>query len=199
MSQNSSYENTRIKVYTAITGEKDELRTDIKCFTEYPEFKRPVLNAKIYKILSHQFLDTDISIWVDGNIKLLIPEKRLVKEWLGDADMAVWKHFDRDDVYEEGMAAIGLGGEQVPYIEKHLEYYEEIDFPHHTGLAECNVLIRRHNQAIKNFNNAWWGEICRHSNRDQLSFPKVLLEYPIKVNFIEGNARDHNWFEYTPH
>ena len=62
-----------MEIYTAIVGGKDPIRTDIKCFTDYDQFRRPVMNAKIFKILSHKFIDTDLSIWVDGNIKLLIP------------------------------------------------------------------------------------------------------------------------------
>jgi len=98
-------------LYTAITGDKDFPRKDIKVFSEYNEFKRPVMNAKIYKILAHQYIDEDISVWLDGNLFLKIPEEQLVKEFLGDADMAIFKHPDRDCVYDEAEAAKGLGGE----------------------------------------------------------------------------------------
>lgn len=189
-----------MQVYTAIVGGKDPERDDILCFGDAGRFKRPVMEAKIYKILSHQFLNTDISIWVDGNIFLLVDPKKIVEEFLGDADIAVWKHFDRDDVYDEARAAMGLGGDQVPYIKKHLEHFEEIKFPRHTGLAECNVIIRRHNKRVEKFNNYWWSEICRHSNRDQLSFPVVVKKCPdVKINYVEGNVRNHNYFKYVPH
>jgi hypothetical protein len=189
----------RIEIYTAITGGKDQPRDDIKCFTDYDKFVKPVMNAKIYKILSHQFIDADISIWVDGNIKLLIPKEQLVKEWLGDADMAVWKHFGRDCIYEEAAAAKGLFEENVVKedIDKQIEHYRKIGFPQHAGMGECNVIIRRHTPEVIAFNNAWWSEICRWSQRDQLSFPVVLKD--LKVNFIEGNVRNHQWFEYFPH
>lgn len=35
------------------------------------------------------------------------------------------------------------------------------------------VLLVRHNAATRRFNKAWWGELCRHSLRDQLSFNYV--------------------------
>lgn len=188
------------KVYTAITNNKDFPRDDIKVFGEYSEFKRPVMNAKIYKILAHQYIDADISIWVDGNLFLKVPAEKLVKEWLGSADMAVFKHFDRDCVYEEAEAAKGLGGEAIPYINRHIEFYESIDYPRHAGLYECNFIIRRHNKRVEVFNNAWWSEICRHSNRDQLSFPYVLSKSDIKLNVLkEGNIREHKYFKYVPH
>ncbi|MEA1925847.1 MAG: DUF616 domain-containing protein [Patescibacteria group bacterium] len=187
------------QAYTAITGGKDPDRNDITCFTSYSEFKRPVMNAKIYKILAHQYIKADISIWLDGNIFLLIPKEKLIKEFLGDADIAVFKHFERDCVYEEAEAAKGLGGDAFPYIEKHIEFYKSINYPKHAGLYECNMIIRRHSKQMEAFNNAWWSEICRHSSRDQLSFPYVLDKFDLKLNAYEGNIRSHEYFRYEPH
>jgi hypothetical protein len=189
----------QVFIYTAITGGKDKPREDIKCFTKNICFDRPVIAAKVYKILSHLFIDTDISIWVDGNIKLLIPKEELVAQWLGDADIAVWKHFDRDCIYEEAQAAKGLGGDYTKMIDEQIEEYKNKGFPRHAGLAECNVIIRRHNDKVKAFNEDWWDEILKWSCRDQISFPVVLARHDLKVNFVEGNVRKHDWFEYTPH
>jgi len=189
----------RNTIYTAIIGEKDALRDDIKCFTENLGYDRPVMAAKIYKILSHKFIDADVSIWVDGNIKLLISPEELVKEWLGNADMAVWKHPDRDCIYDEAPEAKGLGGDYVKMIDEQIREYGNKGFPKHAGLAECNVIIRRHNNKIKAFNEDWWQEILGWSCRDQLSFPVVLARHNLKVNFIEGNVRKHKHFEYIPH
>ena len=190
----------RIVIYTAITGGKDPKRDDILCFSEYNQFTRPVMNAKIYKILPHQFIDADISVWIDGNIKLLIPLEEFVDEFLGDFDMGVWEHFDRDCVYEEGEAAKGLGGDYTIGIDEQLRHYRRQGFQEHWGLAECNVLVRRHTPLMEEFNNAWWAEICRWSCRDQISFPYVLSQFPqIEVKFNEGNPREHHNFSYIPH
>lgn len=158
------------------------------------------MEAKIYKILPHLFLDTDISIWLDGNIELLIDKEQLVDEYLGNADMMVWKHFDRDCIYDEVPNIIGLGGDRGINVEAQAGYYKSQGFPAHAGLAECNVIIRRHNDKVKYFCNEWWSEICRWSARDQMSFPYVLKNHPnLKVNFINANVRNHTWFNYTPH
>ena len=187
-------------IYTAITNGKDTQRTDIKCFTDYDQFRRPVMNAKIFKILSHKFIDTDISVWVDGNIQLLIPEDEFIKEFLGDADIGVWKHFDRDCVYDEAPATIGLGGDYTHKIQEQVDYYHSQGFPEHAGLAECNVIVRRHIDEVKRFNEAWWAEICRWSCRDQIAFPYVLKDFPnLKVKYNQGNVRNHEWFKYCPH
>jgi hypothetical protein len=194
----------RIEIYTAIAGDRDDFRKELKCFTEYDKFVKPVMNAKIYKVLSHKFIDADISIWVDGNIWLLIPVEQLVEEWLGDADMALWKHHSRDCIYDEGAEAKGLRYEDQERVEKdideQIDHYRKIGVPEHIGMGECNVIIRRNNEKVKRFNEAWWAEICRWSQRDQISFPVVLKEFPdLKVNFIEGDPRDHKYFSYKHH
>lgn len=187
-------------IYTAIKNNFDPPRTDIKCFTEYDEFKRPVMNAKIYKVLAHQYIKADISIWVDGNVFPQITEKELINKYLKDADMFVFTHYERDCVYKEAEAAKGFGMEAWPYIDKHVEFYKSINYPAHNGLYDCGFIIRRHNKKTEAFNNAWWSEICRHSNRDQLSFPYVLEKFPkLKLRTGKGNIREDKDFKYVPH
>jgi len=187
-------------MYTAIVGNKDHKRTDIPCFGDYNQFTRPVMNAKIYKVLAHKFVEDDISIWIDGNIELLIPEDEFIKDFLGDADIAVFKHFDRDCLYNEAPAAKGLGGDYVQMIDEQVEHYRMKGFPGHAGLPDCSVIVRRHNKETERFNESWWAEICRWSCRDQISFPYVLRNFPnLKVKFNVGNPRDHINFKYTPH
>ena len=184
-------------VYTAIIG-RDKLRSDIKVFKEYQKFLAPVMNAKIYKILPWLWLDCDISIWVDGNIFPLVDKERLIDDFLGDADMALFKHPERDCVYDEAPACKGLYENQ--------DYHQRIDeqvgayklLKHKgIGMAECNFIIRRHNNKVKKFCCEWWAHICRFSERDQLSYPVIPKD--LKINYIKGNIRNHPYFKYVPH
>jgi hypothetical protein len=124
----------------------------------------------------------------------------LVKEWLKDADMALWKHPSRDCIYEEAVQAKGLfhPSETIRRdIDRQIEHYRQIGIPRHIGMAECGVIIRRNKPIVNRFNEAWWAEICCYSQRDQISFPVVLREFPdLKVNFIKGNSRHHEYFNY---
>ena len=187
-------------VYTAICGSKDKPRDDIRVFSTYDKFVSPVMNAKIYKVLPHKFLDDDVTMWVDGNIFLLEPVEKIVEDFLGGADMAVWKHPERDCIFKEAEAAKGLF-ENIDIrnsIDEHINHYASMCIPSIT-LAECNVIIRRNTPTVNAFNEAWWAEICRWSFRDQLSFPVVLRNFPINVNYIVGNVRNHKYFKYEPH
>lgn len=188
-------------VYTGICG-YGKNRDGAIVFSGYNKFKREVMNAKIYKLLPHKFLTNSITIWVDGNIWLNVPPQQLVDEFLGDADMALFKHPERYCIYEEAPAAAGLYEDQniKDEIMEQARVYMERGIPRNIGMGECNMLIRRNTPRVNAFNEAWWAETCRWSNRDQLSFPVVLQQFPdLKVNFIDGNVRNHPYFTYKPH
>lgn len=192
-----------IKVYSAIVGETDKRQDDIQCFEKFNKFKLDVYNAKIYKILPHLWIDADISIWIDGNIGLNATPEEIVDEMLGDADMGVFKHFARNCIYKEVPEAQGrYRGEQQDIkdaIHAHADHYMKAGYPRDNGLYECNVLVRRHNKKMEAFNNAWWAEICRHSNRDQISFPYVLDKHDINIKINEGDVRKSKLFNYKSH
>jgi len=210
-----------ITVFTAITKTKDELRedfpeTDDKYIafldkeTKEEElvsnlweirpacniFKESRRNAKIHKVMPHLYLETDYSIWIDGNISINITPQEIVDKWLGDKDIATWKHFARDCWYEEARCLEGPGWDKDGLVKEQIDRYEKIGVPKKTGLSECNVIVRRHTDEIARLNEKWWAEICRGSSRDQISFGYVFED---KVNRIEGNPRMHEDFNYKPH
>lgn len=161
-----------IKVYSAICGNKDKPRTDIQCFSAYDRFRDPRLNAKIYKVLAHQFVDAEYSIWVDGNIQLKVAPEILV-DMMGDADCAVFRHCERADVYEEAAFVIQKGKDRSDIICEQVAAYRRAGFVKR-DLGMCGVLVRRNTDDVAIRNSLWWSEICRYSVRDQLSFPVVF-------------------------
>ena len=168
-------------IYTAISGERDKIRTDIKCFTDYNKFKDEVMNAKIYKVLPHKYIDSPYSIWVDGNLFL---KKNYIDyiNLLGDADIAVFENPYRDCLFDEIDECIRLGLDSRSVLEAQRGRYK--GFPRHSGLGNCALIIRRHTEQIKVLNEAWWAEICSGSRRDQISFPIVfndVVKYLPKV------------------
>ena len=186
-----------MEVFTCITNDKDRPRGDIKLFSGFEKFHSPVLNAKIYKILAHKYLDTDISIWLDGNIYPLVPPEQLVKEWLGDADMAVFEHNHHWTMYQE-VEVIRRMFKGRPWIYK--EAKEQIKNYPDLPLSMCGMIIRRHTPLVERFNEAWWAEICVMGQRDQLSFPVVLKRFPdLKVNYVKGNIKNHPYLRYETH
>ncbi len=181
-------------IYTSITGKYDTPRPELTNII-YSKFKKDVLNAKAVKILPHLFLpDTDISVWIDGNLYLK-PDFDAVS-LLDDADIALFKHRQRDCIYEEAKAAkqrIKNDSEGQDWIDEQITHYRELDFPAHNGLWACYLIIRRNNANMVAFNNAWWAEICRFGYRDQISFPVVLSRHPdVKVKTLINDRNDFN-------
>lgn len=191
----------KIVPYTAICGGFEEPRTDIKCFTGEGLFREPVMEAKIYKILPHEFLDCDVSIWMDGNIFLNVDPKKLVDEFLGDADMALFKHpisvTVKDEIDNIRRQPRLMGNKRLMDMldrqERSYAYWGHDElFP----VYECGMIIRRNNYDMLDFNALWWSEICSHTERDQVSFPVCAKMKPVMINTIPGNVRNHPYFTY---
>ncbi len=196
-----------ITVITSITGGKNELlpapksdRAQYLCFTDQDihsedwkvlkacdKFKNPVLNAKIHKILAHKYCDTDYIIWVDGNIQLLVDPAELIEQ-LGDKDLALFNHPGRDDIYDEADACVALKKGDLLEIAEQIKEYAKREYPRHTGLCECGVIVRRNNEKTNALFEKWWAEITRYSERDQLSFPMVIKREDISL--IKGKNPD---------
>lgn len=161
-----------ITVYSAICGDRDKPRDDIKCFAAYDRFRDPRLNAKIYKVLSHQFVDSEYSIWLDGNMKLLVPPEELV-DMMGDSDCAVFRHPERNNIYDEAAVIIERHKDGAIIVAEQMETYRRAGFSE-MNLGMCGLIVRRHTRRVAECNERWWSEICRYSVRDQLSFPIVF-------------------------
>lgn len=162
------------------------------------------MNAKIYKILAHKFLDCEISVWLDGNIFLKIPAEQLVNEFLGEAEMAVMEHYHKKDLYWEAKMINSTFKRRTPWVRdevnEQLAHYEKIGMPAREEVAMGGLIIRRHTPLVARFNEAWWAEICRFSQRDQISFPMVRRQFPkLKVNLVKGCIKKHPYLRYDEH
>lgn len=203
----------KIEVITSICGAKDSLVCDqdwggatwtafldnpqtvstwiVK--TAYNRFKDDRRNSRIHKILIHKYSDADVTIWIDGNIRLLVTPEHLVEKYLKDYDMALYKHGTRNCVYDEAMTCAKLKLDDIETIIEQAKYYEDKRWEKHKGLCEGGFIIRKNNDRTKAFNEAWWADYCRFSRRDQLSLMPALEKARVKVNII-----DEKWIANSP-
>lgn len=193
-------------MYTAISGDYPYKRDDIKCFGDEGIFKRSVMEAKRYKILPHKFFDNDFTIWIDGNIYFKESNDYAVSKFLRDADIAIFKHPFRDNVWQEFDVLQKDPRFKDEWLQKGLkeqrEAYEKEGLPKDTGLWECNFIICRNTPEVNRLMEAWWAEICRWQWRDQVSFPYVLWKYgkDVKMRTVqEVDIRRHKMFKYLNH
>lgn len=216
----------RICVYTCITGDYDNLQSinkeegiDYLCFTNNRELKSDywsiiyidddkelsnmALSRKI-KMIGHPVIadNYDISIWIDGAIQI----RGSVRSFLNDVcgldryNMACFRHRMRNCIYEESIACIVQRKADKKDIQDFLGFMEREHFPKHYGLAECTVLVRRHNNMeVKQMMELWFKLYKQYIKRDQLTFPYCLYKSGIGVCWIDANVFDNPWFFWRAH
>jgi len=169
-------------------------RIDYICFTDNPNIKSDgvweirrlppddlyteglskIKKQRIVKILPHIYLkEYDVSIWVDGNIQIT---GNLIFEFLNALDlnnnfMYVNRHPSRDCIYREEVVVLRQKKDIPKNTNPQIRRYKEEGFPEHFGLAETNIIVRKHNDfRCKKLMFDWAKEIINGSHRDQLSF-----------------------------
>lgn len=192
-----------ITVFSSIIGAKDDLveqevKGNFVMFSDIPRssatweirkaydrLKDNRRNSRAPKILAHQFIDSEYSIYIDGNMALTKPPEELIERYLKNHDIAVFKHPLRDCIYGEAMKCATAGLDDPEVIIEQASTYERKGYAKNKGLCECGVILRRHTSKVAEFNNAWWSEYTRHSVRDQISFMYAVDTVGIRVNMIE--------------
>ena len=190
-------------IYTAIYGGYDDIKVQpvgVKLFTEATHPRKeshPRMKAKYFKCNSHK-LDCDISIWIDGSATIKTPDfEKWCLEQLGDGDIALIKHPDRDCIYDEANFCQFMPKCQgVPVLEQ-VEEYRKQGYPTHNGLWACGLLIRRHNDKVKGFNKLWWRHNNKYTYQDQLSFPICAREADLRIGTIEDNQWNNDIIDFA--
>jgi hypothetical protein len=96
-----------------------------------------------------------------------------IENWLGDADIAMFRHPLRQSIYAEIQECIRLGKAPAEALNKQGSAYWQTGFPDNS-LYMCGIILRRHNENTATLNQIWWHEVVRYSYRDQISFPYAL-------------------------
>jgi hypothetical protein len=198
-------------VYTAIAGGYDNLKAQVTQGYEFVAFHdNPGMNktwrllplekelddanreAKKYKVLPHRYFpEKKYSLWIDGSIMLNISPGSLIEEYMGEYDVVVHQHPDRNCIYQEAEVCARHGLDDPGLINKQVKAYRDAGYPERNGLYELPVILRRHGKRVEEFNELWWAEIRNGSCRDQISFPVVAQRAGIRVGCFPGSV--HHW------
>lgn len=183
---------------------------EIHCLPDEP-YSIPRL-ARIPKLLSHRFGGVDYSIWHDANFQLAADPEALIRKYLATSDIAVFRHPKRHSLWAEGETLITNKFPRPQPIREQLRRYRAIGYPRATkapaawkalrygdDLYACGVILRRHTHSICKLNEWWWSEVCKGSERDQLSFPFVLWRCKVRPAVIPGLVFKSPEFVYHRH
>lgn len=216
------FTNTRIAVYTAITGNYDlpieplyvpqnvdfYIVTDME-ISANSVWKKIDINligkisrmdstrkARFAKIHPHLFFkDYEYSIWIDSNFKAVGDLSKFIKCIGKEIPFASNWHPDRNSIYTELDACVMRKKDDESLLKKQVEFYKKEGMPDDFGLIETNMIVRKHMDCrCISLMEAWWEEIRRWSKRDQLSLPYVIWKqgYSMKDLGFIGNEVREN-------
>ena len=214
----------KICVYTCITGDYDNLHeiekpeegVDYYCFTNNKNLKSKTWKvvliendgldncrlARKTKILGHPMIDGkyDIYVWSDADVVWQRKITDFVKEYLKEAPFAIFKHHSRKSIREEAIACLMCRKDSKEIIEKTLGYYDKVGYADDNGLFESTVFIsRRNDDTVQKTMETWFGMVSKYSRRDQLSFSYAVWKNNLKVDLIDLNVWNNDWFVTEKH
>ena len=217
----------KICVYTCITGEYDNVNEIVKneknidfflftnnkniksktwnvIFLDNPEkLNNHMLSRKI-KILGHPLINNkyDIALWMDASICFKKSIKEFIKKYYDEnkAFFSAFKHSERNCIYKEMNECLKKRKDAKTNIIKTKKFLLKEGFPENYGLCEMTVFIKNlKNEQVKKLCELWYKMVLKYSKRDQLSFMYCVWKYNIKINVINQNVWNNNWFEAYPH
>lgn len=166
----------------------------------FPEIS-PSRSSRIPKILPHLVLpaDCEYSIWHDANFQLARSPEYIVDTLLKDHDWAVHKHPVRDCVYEEAEVLIKEKIGTTALVDADVHHMRVQGHPEHTGLWANGFIVRRHTREVDALSERWWEIFAAGCERDQISFPPALRQYPVRLKTINENVYQSPWVQFYWH
>ena len=185
--------------FVMFTDDKDAKSSLWELIQIRRKFVDPRQESRMYKWLFHKYLpDVEYSLWVDADVSIKIDINELIGKYLKNADIAIYPHRARNCIYKEAEKCIELKLDYVNVIKKQIEEYRLENYPDNNGLHESHIMLRRHTEEIKRFNEAVWANICSGSLRDQLSLNYIAWKLGIKINNLP-NSEQANSFHRLGH
>tara|TARA_B000000475_G_scaffold271345_2_gene268937 strand:+ start:3503 stop:4267 length:765 start_codon:yes stop_codon:yes gene_type:complete len=212
--------NKKIVVYSCVTGKYEKLinhknlEKKIKYifFTDSSEnvphgwIMQPINGLdnfsnkdknRYVKFHPSEFLPShDISIYLDGNIEIINHISDLVdKIYLKDEDIFLFRHFERESIYDEGKKCIEDSLDWFWRIRKQMKRYSKELYPEDRGLFENNIIICKNNENSRKLLHNCWKEYSKEAKRDQLALNYCSWKLKIPIYDLgESNVRSGGEF-----
>jgi hypothetical protein len=211
-----------VVVYTAVFNDYDILRGPVirndsvryVCFSDRAvartdgwEIARVDLPARnhpyaqrFHKIMSHRVLpDADVTLYLDGNFQLLVDPHEIIGDHLNGADLALFRHPSRQDVYAELEACAARSKDDEGLLQVVAERYAEEGMPRDRFLHAAGMILRRHTPEVLAFNEVWFNELLQTGVRDQPALAHSLWKTGIAVETIDDDIRDNSYVGFHQH
>jgi hypothetical protein len=205
-------------IYTAIFGNYDDLKEPwvvtpgwrYVCFTDqnlksdvWEIMKVPVMEcgpaktARYYKIMYHQHIQDEFSIWIDATFIVNVDLDQWWRKF--KAPFTTIAHPFDDCVYREGSACLRAGKGDPTHINDQMTFFKRIGLPKKNGLIASGILMRQRDSKVREFCIQWWRTVLNHSSRDQIAFAYVDFIKPGVHHSIQWNYTREKEFLHIPH
>lgn len=154
----------------------------------------PQIAARWYKIM--HWIDWQYSMWVDAAFQINI-DLNAWWETNFKSPLSSPAHPHRDCVYDEILACkhAQRAGEDI--LEATRIEYEAAKVPAHNGIISSGLLMRENTPECIKLCEDWWQELIGHSNRDQIAFARVSLNF--KYHAFQYDYTRQQSFIYSRH
>lgn len=192
--------------YIIFTDDKSITSNNWKIVVIDEKLKDPRRTSRLAKIMPHRYLpDHDISVYIDSSLEIKTDDIRtMVAECLQGKDIALYKHYRRNCVYDEIKFVMNSTDRVVDDKDlciKAIKKYEEINYPKNNGLYENGFMIRCNTKKIQEFSELWWKEYISGTERDQFTFMYATWLAGISPNPIGHGkqVRVNNYVNFYKH
>lgn len=205
-------------IYTAIIGDYDHLKEprgvtdgwEYVCFSDKilksktwnvnvisNEYDRKSLKAREVKIKYNNYIDADLSIWVDGSILINCDLNNFIEHY-HTGNFSIMKHPSRTCIYKEAFACMAINKDIPEIIRTQIEKYRNEGMPKDLGMVGSGIMVRKKDSDVISFCEKWFDEVRNGSIRDQLSFNYINWKYPIGHNLMTFNItrREMLWLSH---
>ncbi len=192
-------------LYTAIIGRTDPLqpmpwKIPAFCFTDNPTLQvrgwtsvvvppstDPIRTARRLKILAHETVPNEDTIWLDASLTWQCDPLTLAR---GTAVQAL-SHPDRKTYQAEGEEILRLKLADPERIQRQVTAYELAGF-FPRRLTGTGLLIRRDTPDVRRFNEAWWEAFSTAGHtRDQMSVDYAAWRSDVHITHLTGHYRQN--------
>jgi len=158
----------------------------------------PAKTARYYKIMFHQHIEDELSIWVDGTF-FVNTDLRLWVQANMKSDFTTVKHPFDDCAYIDAFACMSSGRGDKWELINQINAYRQEGLPENNGLISSGVLIRRKTKTVIEACELWWDHVKRYSQRDQVAFGYVNWKMPEVHTSIKWDYTIQKEFWHCPH
>ncbi len=217
------FDTKKIVVYTAITGNYDDLKDPefsddsitYVCFTNNREYKSNIWNveyiddqdmdnyhlAKSFKFFPDKyFKDYETSIWVDAKFLIREDLRSYITEYERNKPILCFPHFSRKCIYDEAIECILAGKAKKEGIIEQISRYYLDGYPFDNGLYEMGCIVRNHNDGfVKKLMSDWNHQINTYTGRDQISFPYICWKNEFLPDISDLYIENNIWLKKREH